>query len=127
MKCTYEDGKLIFEDVNDGNYVLITNGIKDLSLYQTDAFKELEVQIGNLISESKKENTKRMSRYIFANAESVNLIDGVMILPSRIDEYIYSDEFDVEKKATHLRLVGSKFTKDQVGRYDIIEKMLKDY
>lgn len=127
MKCTYEYGKLLFEDVNDGNYILITNGINDLSLYQADAFKELEVQIGKLISESKKENTKRMARYIFANAKNVNLNDGVMKLPDRLDEYIYSDEFDVEEIATHLRLVGRSFSKEQVGEYDIIEKMLKDY
>lgn len=125
MKCMYENGKLIFENVEDGNYVLITNGINDLSLYRSDAFKEVEARIVNL-SKSDNKNTKRMARYLFTNAENVDVNDGVMILTERTNEYIYSDEFEVEELNTHLRLIGENITKEQAGEYDIIEKILKD-
>lgn len=123
MKCLYEDGKLMFEKLNDGNYVLITNGINDLSLYRSDAFEEVEARIANL-SKSDKKNTKRIAQYIFANAESVNIDNGVMMLTERTNEYIYSDEFEVKEQNTHLRLLGKNITKEQTAEYDIIEKMI---
>ena len=125
MKCMYENGKLMFKNIEDGNYVLIANGLNDLSLYQVDAFREVEARIINL-SKSDNKNTKRMVRYIFTNAENVDVSDGVMKLPDRIDEYICSDEFGIEDTDTHLRLIGKNITKEQVGD-DIIEKILKDY
>jgi len=125
MKCMYENGKLMFKNIEDGNYVLIANGLNDLSLYQVDAFRKVEARIINL-SKSDNKNEKRMARYIFTNAENVDISDGVMNLPDRIDEYICSDEFGIEDTDTHLRLIGKNFTKEQVGG-DIIEKILKDY
>jgi len=125
MKCMYENGKLMFKNIEDGNYVLIANGLNDLSLYQVDAFRKVEARIINL-SKSDNKNEKRMARYIFTNAENVDISDGVMNLPDRIDEYICSDEFGIEDTDTHLRLIGKNITKEQVGG-DIIEKILKDY
>ena len=125
MKCMYENGKLMFKNIEDGNYVLITNGINDFSLYRSDAFKEAETRIAN-ISKSDNKNTKRMTRYVFSNAENVHVNGGVMKLPDRIDEYICSDEFCIEDTGTHLRLIGKNYTKEQVSEYDIIEKILID-
>ena len=125
MKCMYENGKLMFKNIEDGNYVLITNGINDLSIYRSDAFKEAEARIAN-ISKSDNKNTKRMARYIFTNAENVDVSDGVMKLPDRIAEYICSDEFGIEDTGTHLRLIGMNYTKEQINEYDIIERILKD-
>ena len=125
MKCMYENGKLMFKNVEDGKYVLIANGPNDLSLYRADTFREVEARISSL-SKSDNKNTKRMARYIFTNAENVRVSDGVMKLPDRIDEYICSDEFGIEDTDTHLRLIGKNITKEQVGD-DIIEKILKDY
>jgi len=124
MKCVYEQGKLFFEGINDGSYILIVNHNNDLSLYPANIFKTVETQIVNLISNSASERTKRMARFVFANAESVNINDGSMILSERTDEYIYSNEFEVEELNTHLRLIGKNITKEQAGD-DIIEKIIK--
>jgi len=106
------------------SYILIVNHNNDLSLYPANIFKTVETQIVNLISNSASERTKRMARFVFANAESVNINDGSMILSERTDEYIYSNEFEVEELNTHLRLIGKNITKEQAGD-DIIEKIIK--
>lgn len=126
MKCVYESGKLIFEGVNDGVYNLIVNNNNDLSLYPANIFTEVEKQIANRVLESGNQRTKRMARFVFSNAESVNVNDGMLVLPERIDEYIYSNEFELKETSTHIRLIDKNITKGQVDEYDLIEKILKD-
>lgn len=124
MKCVYEKKRFVFEGLNDGDYVLVTNGMDDFSLYPAESFEEAEARINEMISETEKETVKRKAKYIFANAESVIIGDNVMSLSVRSIENIYSDEFEVEEQNKHFRLIGKNVTKEQAGKYDIIEKTI---